>query len=446
MKFKVFSLFILLTLMALSSSSLAQVKITDGVYIDAYFRPRLEIDGRDFSNKTGFDAYSTFRSRVGLSLENLIENTKLYLQIADSRSMGFSDPYLNGQPIGPNKLDMNLGVIMAYIELRELFSPGIWLKIGRMDNNQGRNRLFGPGNWQYTGPRVYDGLKIGYESKDFSLHLWNFFGANGDRHWYYDQDSRGDYPDEDYNYKLDHTLTGVDASFMSGKVNLLTFLDLDQNPVENLVSGETNIAFSRFTLAGYFKHIPLEGRGLSWDMDIAYQFGNLAYSAGNGDISAYMAAGDIAWHFGDSMKKRIGLGFDIVSGDDGMDDAEINNFYELYYSKHGFQGHMDYFRSVSGVKSRGLRDLILRAGIAPLPNLKCSIDLHKFITEKAFASKIDSGNAYDLGWELDTTFDYLVRKGVEARLGLDFFFPSEDWQGEDADIGIFIYTALSAEL
>jgi len=153
-----------------------KVKIAEGIFLDAYFRPRVELDAMDFNSNTGFDSYATFRTRLGISLENLVENTILCLNIADSRSMGYNDPYLQGSPVAPNKSDQNLGVDIAYLETRELFHCGTMLRIGRMENNQGRERLFGPGNWSVYGPRTYDGIKFGVEGENIDWYLWSFYG------------------------------------------------------------------------------------------------------------------------------------------------------------------------------------------------------------------------------------------------------------------------------
>jgi hypothetical protein len=245
---------------------------------------------------------------------------------------------------------------------------------------------------------------------------------------------------------MDHTLNGIDATILKGKLNLMAFLDLDQNPVINTVDGGSNVANSRWTIAGYFNHKPKENGGLSFEMDAAYQFGKKAYSGGNASISAYLLAFDAIWNFTNDLKPFTGFGMDFISGDDGSNPDKINNFYEYYYSAHSFQGHMDLFTGTAAIKNHGLRDFILRAGLSPAKNLKCKIDIHYFATQYNFISAVDGSGAMDLGYETDFTFDYDLHKGLKARLGYDFFLPSEDWQGEGADRATFVYLELTGIL
>lgn len=438
--------------------AISKVKVADGVFIDAYFRPRLELNALDFNSKTGFDSYSTFRTRVGFYLENIIENTTMRLDIADSRSMGFNDPYLQGTPVAPNKSDQNLGVDICYLETREFLRQGTMFRIGRMENNQGRERLFGPGNWSVFGPRTYDGVKFGCENDKMTWHFWSLYGRYGDRHWYYNLgDTPEDAPTDAVDYKLDHTLNGIDLKLkplaLKGTLDLLLFLDLNQSLVNDNVHSEKNVAWSRWTMAGYYNHKAEGKSGVSLDLDAAYQFGSKGLSTGNADIAAYMVFIDAAYKFDMLYKPTAGIGFDFVSGDNSADPLKVNNFYEYYYSAHTFQGHMDLFTGTAAIKNYGLQDFILRLGFSPLQNLKCKLDLHYFKTEfgyhfndNGYSSIITGNKAKELGWETDITTDWDIKKGLKMRLGYDFFIPSEDWQGEDSDIGTFIYCELTGTI
>lgn len=426
-------------LLFFQSSILAQEKITDNLFLDAEFRPRLEFDNRDFK-ATGFDFYATYRTRIGIKFKNIIERTTLYFQIADSRLMGFSDPYLTGKNIGPNKWDNNLGVTKVFIEIHDLFKKGTLFKIGRMSNEQGRNRIFGPGNWNIFGPRTYDGLKIGYSTNNISWHVWNFWGIAGDRHWYFMTNTTGNYPDQNIHFKADHTLTGLDLSAANNVVNLLAFLDLDQLPVADTLHNQTNISFCRITLAANLKWRQNKNTGLWIDFDGSYQFGQQAHSKGSGDISSFLLAGDFSYHFNFKNQLWFGMGFDFTSGDDGKSLERVTNFYEYYYSKHSFQGNMDFFTNVSGIKSFGLKDYILRTGVNLIENVRLRLNLHHFCTEKPF---MVSG-ATDLGNELDITLDFSIRKGIITQLGFDLFWPENKWQGEKSSVATFGFCALTA--
>jgi len=107
---------------------------------------------------------------------------------------------------------------------------------------------------------------------------------------------------------------------------------------------------------------------------------------------------------------------------------------------------MDYFKSDTGIKALGLQDYVIRAGVNPSKNILCAVDVHHFTVVKDFSSAVDGSSANTLGQEIDATLKYAVRKGLIAELGLDFFLPSEDWRGSDADLSTFFYMVLTAKL
>ncbi len=437
--------FILLAVQLLIFTSVTEgrVQLSDKIYLEASFRPRFEFDNRDFNQETGFDAYGTMRTRIGLGFENLVENTTLYMMIGDSRMMGYTNPYLTGKTPGPIGYDNNLGVNKVYLEVRDIWKPGTAFKIGRMSNDQGRSYIFGPGNWNYFGPRTYDGIKIGYTKGSIDCHLWSFYSSNGDRHWYPLADDPSKAPNSEVEYKRDHTLNGLDLSFGSKMVNFLFFQELDQDMVVDTMYYEDNIALNRFTGA-----VNLLWKSMNKmhriDFDFGYQIGKKAHNGGNGDISAYMIAGDYHLYPEFINTIWIGLGFEIFSGNDGADPNNISYFFDNYSSKHKTFGFMDYFKSPTGIKSRGLHDYIFRLGAVPVKDLTCQVDLHSFRVDKAFISTKDGKPAHGLGFEIDSQFMYTMRKGLLGELGIDFFMPNEDWKDDPGYVSTFIYFTLTA--
>ncbi|MDP8205106.1 MAG: hypothetical protein P9L92_00440 [Candidatus Electryonea clarkiae] len=247
---KTFSILVFYVLFLFAISTVkSQVVVAEGVLLDAEFRPRFELDNRDFSSETGNDAYGSMRTRIGIKLENIIENTGLYMMIADSRMLGYSNPYLTGEPPGPNGFDNNLGVKKVFIEVNDILKDGSNLVIGKMSNDQGRGYIFGPGNWNLYGPRTYDGIKIGYSNQGFELHLWSFCGSRGDRHWYPDSTNPASVPNLTIDYKLDHTLNGMDLSVLANKINFLFFQELDQERIIDTTDFSRNTSLNRMTAA-----------------------------------------------------------------------------------------------------------------------------------------------------------------------------------------------------
>lgn len=428
----------------------ARVELAPGVFLDGYIRPRIEVDDRDFDASTGPDQYSTLRTRLGITVEDIIPDTVIYVLIADSRTMGYSDPYLTGEPMPPNNLDTNLGVNQAWILVRNLGWEGAYLKAGRMTNNQGRNRLFGPGNWSHNGPRVYDGVKAGFQNDAHQVNLWSFYGLYGDRHWYPDPSQYPEHqvPDPAIDYKYDHTLHGTDIRLWDQKVQFLFFVDYDQARVEDITRNEKNPGSVRYTAAvytGLSEDDDWKNKGgLRADLDLAWQFGTVGTTMGEARISAWLAAGDLAYSFGGTYAPWFGVGCDATSGDGGANHNEVHYFYDYYYSKHKLRGHMDYFKNPFKEPSLGLREYIVRTGFKPVKTVSITAEGHYFRTEQPFVSQDDGEDARELGYELDLTGKWKMRPGLMAESGFDVFWATTDWQGPHINPSYFFYSAIIA--
>jgi hypothetical protein len=317
-----------------------------------------------------------------------------------------------------------------------------------MSNDQGRARIMGPGNWSYAGPRTYDGVKAGYGNENFSISFWSLYGLHGDRHWYPDPDRYPDHvvPDEDIDYKYDHTLNGFDLYLLEDKLQFLVFVDLDRERVEDVTEDEENPAAVRYTTAMYFEAGDddwIRKGGPRFELDCAYQFGTVGTAVGEADISAWLLAGDVAYSAGGNYAPWMGLGWDITSGDGGANRKDVHYFYDYYYSRHGFRGRMDLFKDPYGIASKGLQDYVLRAGSSPLKPLQLQADVHYFRTEQPYISAKTGDEKHELGYETDLLLKWKVRQGVTAKAAYMMFWPAEDWKGDDDPAG-FSYMALVA--
>jgi len=418
----------------LNDHAVSQIKLSDGIYVDGYIRYRAEWDGRDFDSNTDMDTYSTLRTRLGFKAENIVENTVMYLMLGDSRTLGFEDPYLSGSHIGPNRFDNNVGAVQAYLEISDFFHPHLTLKLGRMENNMGRGRFFGPGNWNHNGPRTFDGFSLMYRTASASARFFNYWGYGGDRYW------------AEPGSNTDHYLSGIDWRFMKDSLQFLMLWDHDNKEILCESDGKYNDRLSLITLLGYYIWNNKSKGGNFWSLtiDAAYQLGNRGSVIGEADISAYMFVAGLSYTLLTPKKPWLGLAVDITSGDDGSDPGKNKYFQADYFSKHGSQGHMDYFKSVAS-KSLGLQDFIVRCGFAPMKQGSIAVDFHTFRYQESYISKADGQTANAIGYEIDTKTNYTLRKGLSLIYGLDVFFPSDDWGGIDADTALFSYLSFTLQ-
>ncbi|MCP4725483.1 MAG: hypothetical protein GY863_10625, partial [bacterium] len=96
-------------------------------------------------------------------------------------------------------------------------------------------------------------------------------------------------------------------------------------------------------------------------------------------------------------------------------------------------------------KIRGLRSIILRGGFEPVENCILQIDFHRFSFAESYISLKDGSSSNSIGQEIDITSDYLMRDGLSVRFGLDMFFPSEHWKGNNTDPGLFSFVSIKVE-
>ncbi|MFC1477664.1 alginate export family protein [candidate division KSB1 bacterium] len=409
----------------------AQVEIGKGLTLDGYMRYRTEWDDRDFSGLRETDSYSTLRTRLGLKAEEIIESVTMYLLIGDSRTLGYSDPYLEGSPIGPISYDNGLGVTEAYVKIGDFFHPSLTAVLGRMQFNHGRNRFFGPGNWNVNGPRRYDGFYMQYAVPFGSVKAFRFWGMQGDRHWRPEPSNK------------DHMLSGIDVRLLREQLQLLLLCDHDAEETVSILDGSKNTHLKKYTFLGYYGRKQQDG-GWKVDLDWAYQWGEQANLLGTSTIGAYMAAGDCAYYFDKNRSPWLGIGFDMTSGDDGSDPEKVSFFTAEYFSKHSFQGQMDYFMQVSA-KQPGLQSLILRGGFAPDDRSRVTVDIHSFMYQEPYISLMDGEDTHAIGREIDITADYELRQGISMSFGLDLFFPSDHWAGPDSESTLFSYLSLTTQ-
>lgn len=386
------------------------IEIGDGLDLGGNVRWRAELDGKDFSDKTAMNEMSFLRSRVGLTI-TAIENTTLYLQMQDSRNLGVNSSGLTN--------DTNLGIHQAYIELSNIITEGLSLQIGRFETVYGRHRLMGNVGWHNVG-RSFDGGRLVRKGNTYKA---DFFCLKVLERSF----------DAPPNHK-DWKIYGLHSTFLQDRLDLFILYDWDQ-----MKTGD-DYDLARFTIGSYFKN-KLES-GLGYEFDAAIQTGY----RGAEDISAYMIAGDLYYSpkhkimFIYSQVSKMGIGFDITSGDDDITDDKINSFNNLYYTGHKFRGYMDFFLATP---AEGLMDLILlRAAVKPRPHCQISVDIHHFRTMEDHLTP-DGDSSKAIGQEIDITFKHKLQEGLAFQGGISTFIASDDWIA-DADKAYWFYAMITA--
>ncbi len=371
--------------------------------IDGQVRSRTEVDRKEFSSDFTVQSFSDLRTRLGLrALIN--ENTEAYVQFQDSRRLGGTSEDGDSQS-GTLVATDNIDVHQAYLCIMQLWANGPGLKAGRFEVNLGNQRVFGAVGWHNVG-RSWEGITADWVWPNVALDLF----------WL----KRLEVNDEIENKDFD--LFGFQIDLAPCNIELFTFYEYHAS----FSTTADNNALDRISSGFYYQR--LVGQ-FDFESNVVYQFGEqVVIGAGiepNQDISAFLVTFEAGYS---TDRSRIAVAVDYASGDDDPADDSYTAYDNLYYTGHKFRGYMDYFIASN---TDGLLDLIGRFSTTPIEGWKFGADLHYFRS---------ADPATDLGGELDLYASTSRIQGVNWTSGASVFVPSEEFGGENADPGFWLYT------
>ncbi len=158
-------------------------------------------------------------------------------------------------------------------------------------------------------------------------------------------------------------------------------------------------------------------KGFNYTLGYYYQGGK---NRDGVDLSAYNATAYLGYTKG---KFTVGLGYDIVSGNDLTDvtNTKDNKFDPLYGTPHKFWGLMDYFYVGTGGVAAGLSDPYLRLKYAASAKLTMGLDIHNFSLVNDMPNKFSDATGKTLvNKQLGNEFDFIVNYGLNKSTMLEF--------------------------
>lgn len=376
----------------------------DDIAISAEIRYRGELDHKTFDFDHGTNDFNLLRTRLRLALRPGAQ-TNAVIVIQDARAFG--DP-VSGATAG----DDNLGVHEAWFEIRGLLGDWLNLRAGRLELDYGNGRLVGAG-WWGNGGRSFDAIML--TVADPAVILDYMYAVRIER---FQRDP------------TDATINMLYARFPRAKADVFLLLDYDGR----VFGGKRML--KRATAGAY----SARGFGGGWDYvsNLAFQFGKQV----NADIAAWLATVELGRVLNSDAKYRVALGIDLASGDDPDSDS-WNAFDNLYYTGHRSRGYMDLFVP-SNIE--GLFDFYLRQTASPWDRVTVGGDLHYFRTHQEYMSLYGGGRTRSRGIELDLYLRSTRIQSATVEIGGAIFFPSEDWQGPNADPALWGYTMITVRL
>ncbi len=308
------------------------------------------------------------------------------------------------------------------------------LRLGRQGLLFGKQRLVSSFPWANT-QRSWDGGRV-----IFNINDWRIDG------FYTRYTPVAKYKFNDW--RLGPDFWGIYATGKIGEDNSigvdLYYLGLETDGAVTF-NGSTGIE-ERHTVGGrLFGNFG--DSGFSYDLEGAYQFGDVGASS----INAYMFASQLKYTFKDTdWKPSIYVGYDISSGDDTAGDNDVETFNQLFPLGHAFNGFMDL------IGRQNIQDLSAGFSFKPHRKFLVKLDYHVFTRTSDADSVYNAGGGIlrattagasdDVGQEIDLTLKYLVDRHLTLQGGYSHFFTGDyftDTSGgtADEDIDWFYFQA-----
>ena len=339
---------------------------------------------------------------------------------------GFNFTFYGGETMDPLNSNQNVFESQAGGLLNVHKASVLWnlskrfsLSLGRMPIEFGEGSLMNS-NHYYDTPHAFDGLSLSYQSKKFTLTLYDVYIKYVNR------------PSEELNNTIDvDNRTGMFiASYDQKKLpkrikhfnaHLLWFIkdDIGRQEKEN----RKHVGAS---LAGTF--------GKVWDYRGFYgrQYGEIEEGSNKTDIEAYMFDLEAGFTLPKKSNTRIYAGYHLESGDKGVDREK--NYQPFYYDRHHRAGLMDRVRwganemlesNGSSIERNGLSAISVGATTTALKQTSFGVHYHQFkLDDEAFAKEID----------VTAERNYYKKLSLLARIG--YFMPEASNEDNDVEVSV----------
>lgn len=289
-------------------------------------------------------------------------------------------------------------------------SAKLGARFGRQELQFGKQRLISPLDWANTR-RTFDGFRI--------MSSFSGWAIDGFITKPVDVDPKSfNTLDKARLFSGIYATKKIQKHLFSGY-----FLVYTKNAPVPLIAG----------LSGDYEYLTLgtgyDGKAgtFDWSSEMAFQFGSL----GDKSISAYMIALSGGYSFKNQpMKPRVGLTWDIASGDSDPNDNTVNTFNQLFPLGHAFFGWADQ------VGRRNMNSIGIQLSAKPSKTVTTKLNWFSFNLmqkEDALYNAGGKGTRQDItgasgshvGNELDALVIFKLNRHASFHLGYMHFAPGE---------------------
>lgn len=346
--------------------------------------------------------------------------------IKDSRTYGWS---LSQEKAGNEHLwdDSTTGYNMnpqeeyfevndAYVEIKNLFTPGLTAKVGRQAISYGDSRMFGPGDFGNTGRWRWDAIKLGYGWDKNFVDVW--YGGTKIH-----DPEHSSFPD-------DHEFNGLGlySHFETTKTGAIEPFFARKTGTVDTYSGTTS------AVKGKRDHRWIGAR--VYDNNVNNFYYDATYSKQSGsqsnlDVDAYGWAATIGYQFKDlPMKPKLDYTYVYASGEKGGTTDGVQNQFD-----YGFGSNDWVFGWMNIVSWQNIIDNEIKLILQPADNIVVTADHHFYklaessqgmTTLGKIGSTGPSKGLYDkVGQESNLEIIYDYSKDLQFRAWYCFFRPDD---------------------
>ena len=330
---------------------------------------RLEnyLDLNDNGSTQDAFTFMPYRFRVGVDGQ-LADDVSVKIQVQNWGSWGNQDPQqsfatngffgffgpvgqnLDGDSALPGARKSETSLYQGYVALNKIGGSDFWAKVGRMESPLGTGLIIG--NEEFYNGTVFDGIKAGYDEKDWSVHAFYFRTSQTEP-----IDSSLTVDAAHDNHVLDGGVfslkTGEEEGWGDVDVYGIGFQDGFTGDVFDPIGAPHLWTFGAHWWRAVKSKKDADDFPLDWNIEGAMQTGDVTDVDdfnGNGDFTdkldfgGTIIDGSVGWNFamGDTIH-RVSGGIIYKSGDDNVTDKNIDSWVALFPSNHGRYGNADFF-------------------------------------------------------------------------------------------------------
>jgi hypothetical protein len=326
------------------------------------------------------------------------------MQVQDSRVLG-------SEGISAASTQDVLEMHQGYLDItRHVRQRQFDVRAGRQEISIGNERLVGVSNWTNLG-RSFDGIRLTLSSDTIAKNVrWtvNAMAATvEERGRHFGANSTDEHP-------TDHRVAGLFATreLPHGTILESTLLYDGSGKYRRYSNADRGTVYGRVRST-----LPL---GLRADIEGALQFGHQQYTvtdsspATSQDVRAWLLGARLATPAIASHKFTVGIGADLLSGDDTPTDGRYSTFSTMYASNHSFYGLEDVVNDpAASTRERGLVDLLATSSLNLASAVSVRAEAHQFT--------MATGTNRGIGSEFDLLLPIKVGSAASVELGYTTF-------------------------